>query len=271
MSMQMQMDLMSAQIRSLEEQVKILKLQVTSTSREAASASEAMRAVRSDQRADPRAERPDLRRQQPRFAPSFYGEQQGFYPGPMFMPPPHHMGPMVGPMGPMGPMHFMYEQAQQQGTQQAHGGGGHGGGQQPAAASMEQIMLRAKEFNGYSASAFAAEGPKMASSLPQQTAETPAAPKTMAAVVASKPAVAPVAAEPTAVPAVAAPPPKQQHENAVTYARKNRTRLSYETLKDDLFEIAVEDSNGSLLVAGSILPRWIWPLDRDNMPYEGFV
>jgi hypothetical protein len=47
--------------------------------------------------------------------------------------------------------------------------------------------------------------------------------------------------------------------------------MDAKTFLDDLYSVSVEDGNGSWLVPGAILPRYIWPLDKDGQSFEGLV
>lgn len=160
--------------------------------------------------------------------------------------------------------------------------------------SMQEILYRAKEFNGYSSAAYEQQhsggsgggetiaqpktmATKIFETMAKQGPSTAAAPTAPAAAAAATPTAAPTAAPAApaavaaAVPVAAAATPAAQQENAISRARRTKTRMNHETFLEDLYSVAYDDGDGSLLVQGAILPRYIWPLDRDGQAYEGCV
>jgi len=199
-----------------------------------------------------------------------------------------HMGPMGAPMGPMYDMSSSASAAFKQfKAPKRYEPEQPSGSAASKSASMHEILHRAKEFNGFSAASFAGEqqSAAVASSVSAAVAQPgPIVAKTMASKISSlvaleasvAPAVAPLV-EPKPAP-VAAPQPvaatapavaQKDEENPVYKARRTKTRMNHVTFLDDLYSVSVDDGSGSLLVPGAILPRYIWPLDKDGQAYEG--
>lgn len=198
------------------------------------------------------------------------------------MGPAGPVGPMGGPMGPMYDMSSSASAAFKQfkapkryEPEQASGSAA------AKSASMHEILHRAKEFNGFSAASFAGEqqsaavassaavaqpGPIVAKTMASKISSLVALEASVAPAVAPKPA--PVAA-PQPVAATAPAVPQKDEENPVYKARRTKTRMNHVTFLDDLYSVSVDDGSGSLLVPGAILPRYIWPLDKDGQAYEG--
>jgi len=270
---QMQLNMLTAQVESLQKQVQILTLQ--SLGEGSAAAAQGPGYYMAPSYAGPMPVPVGLAAYAGHGAYGHAGHQMG------------HVGHHAGHQGHAGPMAYDMSSSATAAFKHFKAPKRYEPEHSPAAAkgaSMHEILHRAKEFNGFSAASFAGEQSAAVASGPAAVPQPgPIVAKTMASKISSlvaleasvAPAVAP-SVEPKQAP-VAAPQPvaatapaaQKDEENPVYKARRTKTRMNHVTFLDDLYSVSVDDGSGSLLVPGAILPRYIWPLDKDGQAYEG--
>lgn len=57
----------------------------------------------------------------------------------------------------------------------------------------------------------------------------------------------------------------------IQHARQQRVRMNHKNFLAEIASLAKKDDSGRLLVHGGQIPNFVWPLDCDGNPYEGFV